>query len=160
MKRRLKLFFLALQKAERAKKKGDRPVTWDARPRDCKDLMDYGDCWSGLRYVYPDPARPYRQLQVYCEQTLDGGGWTVIQRRTDDAIREDFYRTWIEYRLGFGKLHREFWLGLDNIHAMTSKTLQELRVDLHDWEGTHRWAKFDTFYLGPESTKYRLEVGG
>ena len=37
------------------------------------------------------------------------GCYQVIQRRTDGS--EDFYRTWNEYRDGFGDLNNEFWLG-------------------------------------------------
>jgi len=33
----------------------------------------------------------------------------VIQRRSDGS--EEFYRTWDEYRRGFGNKSNEFWLG-------------------------------------------------
>ncbi|XP_045125466.1 ficolin-1-like [Portunus trituberculatus] len=132
---------------------------WESRPRHCKDLLDSGDSGSGLRQVYPYPGQPHHRVTVFCDHTVDGGGWTVFQRRTSDAVRQDFYRTWIEYRLGFGDLEGEFWLGLDLLHQLTSTTLQQLRIDLHDYEGEHRWAKYGFFHVGAPETKFRLSVG-
>ncbi|XP_045106149.1 ficolin-1-like isoform X1 [Portunus trituberculatus] len=132
---------------------------WESRPRHCKDLLDSGDSGSGLRQVYPFPGQPHHRVTVFCDHTVDGGGWTVFQRRTSDAVRQDFFRTWIEYQLGFGDLEGEFWLGLDLLHQLTSTTLQELRIDLHDYEGEHRWAKYGFFHVGTPETKFRLSVG-
>ncbi|XP_063846648.1 microfibril-associated glycoprotein 4-like isoform X2 [Scylla paramamosain] len=132
---------------------------WESRPRHCKDLLDSGDSGSGLRQVYPYPGRPHHRVPVFCDHTVDGGGWTVFQRRTSDAVRQDFYRTWVEYQLGFGDLEGEFWLGLDLLHQLTSTTLQQLRIDLDDYEGEHRWAKYGFFHVGAPETKFRLSVG-
>lgn len=40
--------------------------------------------------------------QVFCEMDYMGGGWTVVQRRTDGLT--DFKRPWADYADGFGNL--------------------------------------------------------
>ena len=65
---------------------------------------------------------------VYCDQTTDGGGWTVIQRRTDGAV--DFYRTWKEYADGFGDLLQEHWIGNDKLLRITNCFMSSIRGDL------------------------------
>lgn len=129
------------------------------RPRHCRDLLEAGDTLSGIREVYPFLKHPDASVSVFCEQTVDGGGWTVFQRRKNLTQREDFYRTWIEYRLGFGHMEGEFWLGLDLLHELTSTALQEMRVDLKDYEGAHRFAKYGKFYVGPLDKYYAISVG-
>lgn len=132
---------------------------WQARPRNCKDLLAAGDSGRGVRQVYPYPGRPQDTATVVCDHTVDGGGWTVFQFRTNATTREDFVRTWVEYQLGFGNIDGEFWLGLDLLHILTSSSLQELRIDLVDYEGEKRWAKYGFFSLGPSQDNYRLSVG-
>ncbi|XP_042875248.1 ryncolin-1-like [Penaeus japonicus] len=130
------------------------------RPRHCRDLQRDGDSVSGVRRVYPFRSSPDAAATVYCDQETDGGGWTVFQRRLKLPVREDFYRTWVEYELGFGHLDGgEFWLGLDLLHHLTSTDLQEMRVDLTDYEGLARWAKYGLFHVGDSASKYRINVG-
>ena len=87
----------------------------------------------------------------------DGGGWTVFQRRMDGTV--NFYRSWKDYLCGFGDLDGEFWLGLNKIHRLTSRN-STLRVDLQDFRGNKRYAKYSIFNVGDSDTKYKLLVQG
>ncbi|XP_052706779.1 uncharacterized protein LOC128182222 [Crassostrea angulata] len=110
---------------------------------------------DGVYTIYPDMKT---KKLVYCDMTTDGRGWTVIQRRMDGS--EDFYRSWQTYKAGFGKPQGEYWLGNEDIHLLTTKTSQELRVDLKKFSGEKAYAKYSTFTVGSESQKYMLTVGG
>ncbi|XP_033235684.1 fibroleukin-like [Drosophila pseudoobscura] len=61
---------------------------------------------------------------VPCNSSVSGSGWTVIQRRVN--ANENFNRTWIDYKLGFGDLRENFFLGLEKIHLMTLSQPHEL----------------------------------
>ena len=128
-------------------------------PKNCFELFENGDSVSEIKVIYPWRNYPHIPETVYCDQETDGGGWTVIQRRINVTKREDFYRTWAEYRLGFGKKDEEFWLGNDLISELTSKKLQKLRIDLETYEGDTRWAKYGFFHVDDKNNKYKLSVG-
>ena len=87
----------------------------------------------------------------------DGGGWTVFQRRLDGS--QNFYLYWKNYDLGFGDLDGEFWLGLSKIHRLTTCS-SSLRVDLEDFDGNKRFAKYSVFRVANAITQYKLTVGG
>lgn len=111
---------------------------------------------NGLKIIYP-----YFQqngIQVYCDQTIDGGGWIVFQRRQDGSV--DFERTWADYKTGFGNLEGEFWIGKENLHALTSAGFNELRIDMEDFEGNRRYAKYNNFNVKSESENYAIDVSG
>ena len=82
----------------------------------------------------------------------------VFQRRMDGT--EDFYRNWADYVKGFGDLNGEFWLGLNKIHRLTQAANTTLRVDLADFEGGKRYAKYTTFEVLDSSREYQLTVAG
>ncbi|KAK4305390.1 hypothetical protein Pmani_022717 [Petrolisthes manimaculis] len=128
------------------------------RPRHCQDLLKEGDRGQGVRQVYPFPGRPHDVADVYCDQITDGGGWLVFQRRLNLPTREDFNRTWIEYQLGFGNMSGEFWAGLDILHVLTSSSLQQIRIDMGNWEDEYRWAKYGAFRVGPANDYYSLTI--
>ncbi|XP_007453151.1 PREDICTED: ficolin-1-like [Lipotes vexillifer] len=123
-------------------------------PRTCKELLTRGHFLSGWHTIYLPDCRP---LTVLCDMDVDGGGWTVFQRRSDGSV--DFCRDWAAYQQGFGSQLGEFWLGNDNIHALTAQGSSELRVDLMDFEGNHRFAKYQSFKMAGEAEKYKLILG-
>ena len=70
----------------------------------------------------------------------------VIQRRGDyGEPRENFYRTWAEYKHGFGNPLKEFWIGNDYIHEMTKLGDMKLRVELEAHDGRTAWAEYKNF---------------
>ncbi|CAN2391227.1 Fibrinogen C [Pristimantis euphronides] len=91
-----------------------------------------------------------------------GGPWTVFQKRFDGSV--DFYRSWREYKNGFGTASGEYWLGLHNIRLLTQMRPYRLRIDLVDFENDARYGTYDTFSLSPmaidpEEDGYKLHIG-
>ncbi|XP_056014825.1 fibrinogen C domain-containing protein 1-A-like [Ostrea edulis] len=98
-----------------------------------------------------------RKKISYCDMTIDGGGWTVIQKRQDGST--DFFKTWADYKKGFGDPSKNYWFGNDAIHYLT-KTNQELRVELLSFADEKAYALYSAFQVGNESSKYLLTVSG
>uniref|UniRef100_H2Y5N2 Fibrinogen C-terminal domain-containing protein n=1 Tax=Ciona savignyi TaxID=51511 RepID=H2Y5N2_CIOSA len=125
-------------------------------PTSCKEALQFGFNESGIQRIYIPGNQ--QTLKVYCDQTTDNGGWMVFQRRTDGS--ENFYRTWVEYQGMFGNLSNEFWLGNENLHALTRSGDYELRIELEDCENVTKFAKFSSFSIGSAQENYTLNVSG
>ena len=135
---------------------------------DCQNLTPKRDCLQfyqgGVKVdgIYKVHQNNLKTIQVFCDQTTDGGGWTVIQRRTDGSV--NFFRNWDQYKIGFGQLNKEHWLGNENLFLMTIQAIypggSELRVELEDWFGVKKYAKYSKFQIGSEQTKYQIHVSG
>ena len=123
--------------------------------RSCADLYATGVRQDGIYTVYPEDGMG--SLEVRCDMTTDGGGWTVFHRRYDGS--QDFYLGWSDYKAGFGNLVGEFWFGLDKIHRLTNSGQNDLRVDMMDFSNDVGYAKYESFSVADESDKYRLTVG-
>ena len=123
------------------------------KPSDCQEVYHKCHCTdSGVYWI--DVCRVHKQ--AYCEMN---GQWTVFQRRLDGS--QDFYKLYSEYKTGFGNPTGEYWLGLDSIHCLTTRSPRtELQVDLADFEGEFRHAAYSIFSVGNSGTGYRLFVGG
>uniref|UniRef100_A0A8C5KMQ1 Tenascin N n=1 Tax=Jaculus jaculus TaxID=51337 RepID=A0A8C5KMQ1_JACJA len=134
--------------------------TVDARfphPSDCSQVQQNTDAASGLYTIYlnGDADRP---MQVYCDMDTDGGGWIVFQRRNTGQL--DFFKRWRSYVEGFGDPMKEFWLGLDKLHNLTSgtPTRYEVRVDLQT-ANESAYAVYDFFQVASNKERYKLSVG-
>lgn len=123
-------------------------------PSDCSQEQLNGFTESGLVDIFP-LGQQGAPLSVWCDMDTDGGGWTVFQRRKDGSV--DFFKTWKEYVQGFGDPSGEFWLGLDALHTLTSRSRMTLRVDLSDGQDS-AFAQYSTFEVAKRN--YRLTVGG
>lgn len=123
-------------------------------PRNCAEVYKSGNTTSGIYTIRPDNGEAF---EVYCDHTTSGGGWTVFQKRLNGAV--DFYRGWDDYKKGFGLMDGEFWLGLDKIHRLTNQTVNELRVDLEDFNQAKAFAGYDLFKVENERKNYELKLG-
>ena len=130
-------------------------LVYTAVYKDCKDAYDKGIRKSGIYNLDPDNGGSF---QAYCNMDIDGGGWTVFQRRKDGS--QNFYRKWDDYVKGFGDLKGEHWLGLGKIYRLAKLSKSLLRVDVGEYNNRKAYAKFNSFYLGSAAAKYSLHISG
>ena len=120
-------------------------------PVDCAELM----CWGVTRPAIQQVFAPV-PLWLTCDFTTNGGGWTILQQRRDPDI--DFYRTWAEYKHGFGR-GDTFWLGLDHVHRMTKGRTTTLRVEVEIGRHTQKHINYEHFYVDSEAEQFHLQLG-
>jgi ficolin len=125
----------------------------------CSDVQAHqGATQSGIYLIQP-PNLYQGPWKIYCDLETDGGYWTVFQTRDDVEPHENFMRNWDDYKVGFGAFDREFWLGNSLLWALTNidnYTQYELAIDMEDWSGNKRFARYSSFKMGPETDKFRL----
>ncbi|XP_062571879.1 microfibril-associated glycoprotein 4-like [Saccostrea cucullata] len=125
-------------------------------PVDCSDIRKaLPSAPSGVYKIYPAGGHGHT---AYCDMTMDGGGWTVFQRRMDGSV--NFFRWWKEYKNGFGHLKGEHWLGNQILYEITNLGWYELRINLEDFDGKKRFAKYSHFKIGHEAQGYKLMISG
>ncbi|XP_013396281.1 protein scabrous [Lingula anatina] len=133
----------------------NRPVRYSSTsPRDCYDLYLAGEKKDGVYKFELNGSQD--AMEAYCD--MGSGGWTVVLRRSTGD--EDFFRTWNDYKRGFGDPEGDHWLGNDAIHQLTNHRPYKLYIDMMDWEGNQAHAEYSHFQLEAEDQGYRLRVMG
>ncbi|PIK41877.1 hypothetical protein BSL78_21274 [Apostichopus japonicus] len=127
----------------------------DDYPRDCKEIVSScaGPQISGDVFLIK-PEGYKEPFEVYCNNEIDGGGWTVIQRRLEGTI--DFNRNWQSYKDGFGFLNSEFWIGNEKLAYLTNQDKYELRIDITSSTGTQIYIQYDNFRITEEKGGIQL----
>ncbi|RZC00547.1 techylectin-5B-like, partial [Asbolus verrucosus] len=114
-------------------------------PKNCKEVQKRGYNISGIYRIQPELAP--RAFMVLCDMSTKEGGWTYIHNRYEGV--QDFYLNWHNYKLGFGNLGGEFWLGLEYLHQLTGYEVNELLVELVDMNLKKVYAHYGAFsFLG------------
>nr|XP_053635825.1 angiopoietin-2-like [Cherax quadricarinatus] len=121
-------------------------------PRDCEDALKGGQ-QSGVTRIRP--AADMEPKKVWCEQELDGGGWTVMLRRWHQPTQLDFRRSWESYSTGFGDPNGEYWIVTESdlINEMRKNFTELLRLSknlIYNSVGPSNYYKHG----------YELNVGG
>ena len=85
--------------------------------------------------------------------------WIVIQQRLDGSL--SFYQNWTVYKEGFGNISKNFWLGLEKMHQLTTNAPYRLRIEVQSVK-EDKWfsAEYDSFLITSESRGYALDVSG
>ncbi|KAK3596791.1 hypothetical protein CHS0354_036629 [Potamilus streckersoni] len=130
-------------------------------PEDCSDAtVQHPGATSGIYLI--SPANEGMPFRVFCQ--MEGGESSLVfQRRLNGQV--DFYRTWEDYKQGFGDLSGEFWLGNEKLHLLTKARKYKLRIDMWDWDtrfplslGNHYFAESADVFIGDEESAYFLHV--
>ncbi|XP_058123503.1 microfibril-associated glycoprotein 4-like [Anopheles ziemanni] len=102
---------------------------------------------------------PHGQLRPVYRERVNieslGKGWTVFQRKSSAEV--NFDRSWEKYRIGFGNVEGDHWLGLETVRdILQAGGRHELLIVLETFSGEIGYAHYDNFSVGPESDNYRL----
>uniref|UniRef100_A0A0K8RKQ3 Putative ficolin/ixoderin n=1 Tax=Ixodes ricinus TaxID=34613 RepID=A0A0K8RKQ3_IXORI len=132
-------------------KPGNRTVS-------CSQIQRKGVSKSGEYEIQPFD----KPVNVTCDMTSVGGGWTVIQRRTEYEVNNnDFEKNERDYELGFKATGRSYWIGLENLHALTSfpNNQQSLRIELkRKGEEKPTVLLYHKFIVGSKRENYKLTI--
>ncbi|XP_023238811.1 techylectin-5A-like [Centruroides sculpturatus] len=134
-------------------------VHYHLGPRDCSEIRENGVTKSGIYRIWPLNWHISGSFLVYCDMEIDGGGWTIFQRRGRFNHSEDyFFRNWIDYNVGFGNLNEDFWLGNERIFSLTNQGNYTLRIDMKDNENNKAYALYREFWIENERQQYKIHV--
>ncbi|KAJ8321967.1 hypothetical protein KUTeg_000438 [Tegillarca granosa] len=91
--------------------------------KDCLGWYKFGMREDGIFRISPDGEHSF---EVNCDMV--NGGWTIIQQRIDGYV--SFDRLWVDYKIGFGNLSSDHWIGLENIHLLTKQSAVHISFEI------------------------------
>ena len=124
-------------------------------PVDCSNVSATENQGSGVYTI--DPKDGMESFNAFCDMDTHPGGWIVFQKRFDGAV--DFFLGWDTYEQGFGNVSGEYWLGLQQIHRLTTSGQWTLRIDMEDFDGNIKYAQYEDFKIGDAASFYQLSIG-
>ena len=107
--------------------------------------------------VYPIDPDGQGEFDVWCD--MDNGGLSVIQRNSGTTTEHFARSSWEEYKTGFGDMFKEFWLGNEKIHRITSSMKVTLNISITG-QGKTGSGEYTHFSLANEQDNYRLNISG
>ncbi|XP_076451902.1 microfibril-associated glycoprotein 4-like [Babylonia areolata] len=116
---------------------------------DCSDVQRNGE-WQDTYTI--SPLQAPSPFQVNCRRVSSTRTYILDRRRT----AESFTRSWQDYRDGFGSLDDDYWIGLENVHALTVDRDQELRVNIKVQNNSNYLLSYQNFRVSDEGSGYRL----
>lgn len=128
------------------------------RARNVSDLPD--PCSPDQKYrqfVYPVMQLPgLEPFEVSCLAYADiGSRWMQVFVQFCEGLT-NFNRTYDQYISGFGSLRRDFFIGLEKLHILTSLHPHEMLM--HKAKSTRYNLRCSDFVVGDRSEGYRLKV--
>lgn len=89
-------------------------------PIGCDRVPSFEDGIYRIR-ASPDTDKPFYANCIGLDDTVK---WTVILSRVEDDT--NFFRSWSDYKNGFGNTHKSFWIGLDKIHEVRKSSCMNI----------------------------------
>lgn len=132
----------------------------DEEAINANDIVRYPDCGAVRKQGGYTKTGVYQlwmnstAFKIICIHE-ENNSFNVIQRRMNGE--ETFLRGWHDYQYGFGHTQGDYWAGLNQIYYLTSTGNNIMTVNLQDWAGNNRNARY-YFKLSDASTNFILSI--
>ena len=73
---------------------------------------------------------------------------------------DQFQSSWSNYTLGFGTVAKNFWMGLEKIHQLTSTWNYKMRLEVQLLTGQWLSCEYNSFSISTGSSFYKISVSG
>jgi hypothetical protein len=125
----------------------------------CADVLALDPAATdGVYTIDPDGPGGLPEVDVLCDMTTDGGGWTLVAYNDDPTLFVDFDRPWEDYAAGFGDLPSggNGWLGNRALHELTLGGAElDVRHTIGGGESSHL---YENVTVSDEATLFTLSV--